>query len=57
MFNDLSTSASGVYCRRQPMHKRRTSLWATTPISAEPVTNGSTPISVSRVIVDGASSV
>ncbi len=50
-----STSGSGVYSTRQSVHTRRTSRWASTPISEAETLNGSIPISVRRVIAPAAS--
>ena len=57
MFSERSVSAGGVYCRRQCTHSRRTRRCATTPTSADAITYGSAPMSISRVTTDGASSV
>ncbi len=51
------TSASGVgtYSSLHFVHSRRASRWASTQSTADPTRKGSMPISVSRVIADGAS--
>ena len=48
-------SGVGVYASLHLGHSRRARRWARTASSAEPTRNGSIPISVRRVMAEGAS--